>query len=220
MDALMIALTACFTAGAPTEVPETTTVECATTVSIANANPGNAGNGIWAYYLNVRHENRHAVPIWLVTRNGWYGEDRLPDSGRFDVGSEQPFTIHYALGPDKGGKGRALMMLMQPMGVKTSSSHNGFAAFLVPAHSSITIKELQVLSGKKISALEFWEASSIRVNGRTKLEDWFEDLPTSTANAYIPADTTWRWVFKPVPKEKWVTDVLVEPISKWSLPLK
>jgi len=165
--------------------------------------------------LEMRNSRDH--PVWLLTR--YSGDEPLPEKGDFQSGSDQPFGGQEYDGAAKGGEGKAVEVhfLGKP----------SFRAFYLPAKATIAFENFEVESWSDVTRVEFWEASSLRVNGRTPLEKWLPYPTLSDGAVVVPSGTDWKnldWDADKLrgradyPKEavKTVTAVVEK---KWTVPI-
>jgi hypothetical protein len=161
--------------------------------------------------------NRHDRPIWLLTR--YYGDKPLPREGPFRRGPDQPFGGQGYDGSAKGGHGKAVEVhfLGDPP----------FRAFRLPAKGAVTFEGYTVEAWSDIAAMEFWEVSSLLVNGRTPLEEWLPYPTACDGKALIPGGTDWTNLDWDPARLASRTDYPKEPVrtvtavvrKKWTVPL-
>ena len=165
--------------------------------------------------LNLR--NTHDQPVWLIT--GVYGDKPLPADGLFKSGLAQPFGGQGYDGSAKGGRGKAVEILFL--------GDPSFWAFRLPANATVGFGDYTIEAWSDIPAVEFWEVSSLLVNGRTPLEKWLPYPTLSDETAVIPAGTDWKNLdWDPVkltsrtdyPKEA-VKTVTATVLKKWTVPI-
>lgn len=127
--------------------------------------------------LVMRNPRDHAV--WLLT--GYYADQPLADKGVFQSNFDQPFGCDEYAGAAKGGKGKAVQIhfLGKP----------SFRAFYLPAQATVAFEDYPIESWSDVTGVEFWEASSVLVNGRTPLEKWLPYQTLNDENVVVPAKT-------------------------------
>jgi len=168
--------------------------------------------------VTLELRNTRDRPLWLVTR--YYGDEPLPADGRFQKGwAPQPFGGRGYDGAGAGGRGVAVEVhfLGEP----------SFRAFHLPAGATVRLEDYAVEAWSDVTEVEFWEASSLLVNGRTPLERWLPYPTLSDAKAAIPAGTGWKTLdWDPVrlasrtdyPREA-VTAITATVLKKWTIPI-
>lgn len=118
--------------------------------------------------LSVTNRSDHAV--WYITR--YYGDRPLPSKDPFQA--DMPWKTDYIIanaynGEQFGGKGK--FRTIGFLGADRPVSHS-FMAFLLPAGGHLQHDFFPIDSWSDITSLEVWEASALKVNGQTPLEDW------------------------------------------------
>jgi hypothetical protein len=165
--------------------------------------------------LEVRNPEDH--PVWLLTR--YYGDEPLAEKGEFKSGSDQPFGGQEYDGAAKGGKGKAVEVVFL--------GDRSFRAFYLPAGATVLFEDFGVECWSDIKEVEFWEASSLKVNGRTPLEKWLPYPTVSDAASVIPAGTDWQNLDWDADKLRSRTDYPKEAVKvvsavvekKWTVPI-
>src|SRR5262249_25075644 len=119
------------------------------------------------YDLALEMTNPRDHPVWLLLP--YYGDEVLPDKGAFQSNFDQPFGGPEYAGAARGGGGKAVEVhfLGDP----------SFRAFRLPARAKVALARFTVETWSDITQTQFVEASSLRVNDRTPLEEW---LPYTT----------------------------------------
>jgi RNA polymerase sigma factor (sigma-70 family) len=173
------------------------------------------------YHVKLEMTNRGPRPVWLLL--GYYGDAPLEADGRFTSaaadGRPQSFTGKYFDGDRNGGKGKVVEI--------DYIGKTGFRAFLLPPRAAVTFDDFGIEAWSAIRQFEVWEASALRVNGRTPLQDWLPYPTMSDQQARIPADTDWGnldWDAKALksrvdyPAER-VNSVAATVLRKWNVPI-
>jgi RNA polymerase sigma factor (sigma-70 family) len=134
------------------------------------------------YDLALEMTNPRDHPVWLLLP--YYGDEVLPDKGVFKSNFDQPFGGEDYDGGPNGGEGKAVEIhfLGDP----------SFRAFRLPAKAKVAFARFGVETWSHIARTQFAEASSLRVNDRTPLEEWLPYATLCDRTASIPAGTDWR----------------------------
>ena len=168
--------------------------------------------------VDLAIENRHDFPVWFVF--GYWGNELLPYDGDFSskYEGERPFD---AAEYDEG-KGRIVIV-----------SHNGkdlFKAIFLPSRAKLHWGDFVIEDHASLRFLDVWEVSSLKVNGKMPLEDWFPFSISSSKSAevlgrmYSGKQKYLDWYHdqsrdaKPYPAEK-VVSVKAIPIRRYVLDL-
>lgn len=163
--------------------------------------------------INVRDR-----PVWLVTRD--WGDEPLTGSGKFaeqQDGTPQVFSGQGYNGKTGGGTGEAVLVRY---------TDNFRAVYLAPK-ATVRFERYTIKSWKDVEWFEVWEASALRVNGRTPLDQWLPYRTRNEGDAVIPAHTDWdnlgwdRKTSQPrkdYPNER-IEFVQADVIKKWLVPI-
>ncbi|MFL5341885.1 MAG: WD40 repeat domain-containing protein, partial [Gemmataceae bacterium] len=138
-----------------------------------------------AFHVKLEMTNPGDKPIWLLL--GYY-RDLLPSrTGKFTSeaadGQPQCFTGKYFDGEKKGGQGKAIEI--------SYIGGDGFRAFHLPPRSAMTFDDFAIESWSDIKWIDVLEASELRVNGKTPLQEWLPYPTMSDQQVRIPANTDW-----------------------------
>ncbi|AMV25873.1 ECF RNA polymerase sigma factor SigE [Gemmata sp. SH-PL17] len=169
-------------------------------------------------YVSLELTNPRNEPVWLLTR--YSGDKPLPESGKFYAteGTPQAFLGDSYSGTKDGGIGEAVRV----------SLIGGFHAFYLAPEATVRFDRYPIECWKDVDQLEVWEVPTLRVNGRTALDEWLPYRTKSDVNVRVPAGapaTNLDWDARTAksrtdyPKER-VEFVRAEPVRKWLLPIK
>ncbi len=137
-----------------------------------------------SYFVKLLLANPSDKALWLLLP--YYGSGPLKADARFTPssnGEPQCFVGKQFNGGKNQGEGTAIEIAL--IGEK------GFRAFRLPPHASIQFDRFPIEAWKNVNKMELWEASELRVNGKTALENWLPYSTLSAAKARIPANTDW-----------------------------
>jgi RNA polymerase sigma factor (sigma-70 family) len=135
------------------------------------------------FHVGLTLRNRRDEPVWFLLP--YDGDRPMPADGQFKNtgGTALPLEGEAYDGDKVGGQGRA---------VEVTFLGDGFHAFRLPPAGSLTIADYPLECWSDVRRVEVWEASELRVNGRTPLEDWLPYKTLSNARTVIPFWTNWR----------------------------
>ena len=133
-----------------------------------------------AYTLRLTMSNPHNRPTWLLFR--YWGDKPLESSGVFPGTGEvrTPFGGRGYRGKD----GEAVEVRLY--------GGNGFVAYQLPAHGTLTFEGFAVEAWGPINEVEVWEASALLVDGRTALEAWLPYNTLSGKGVVVPRGADWE----------------------------
>ena len=133
--------------------------------------PGKPPERFYGLKLTLRNRGDH--PRWFVLPG--FGDDRLGDKTVRDTYvNGVPFEAARYVG--EGGS----------VIVVSFHGRDSLRLILLPAHATVRFERYELAAWKDIAAFDAWEASSILVNGRTRLEDWLPYRVASDARLVIP----------------------------------
>lgn len=130
-------------------------------------------------HLGIELENPSAEARWLLV--SFSRELRLPKDGKFAADPEGALPLFVL--EAKEGKGRAAMIgfLGDPR----------FTAFYLPAGARVLLEDFELPSVEDLSEIDWLEAKSLRVNGKSPLEKWLPVPVESTHGTKIGKDAMW-----------------------------
>jgi hypothetical protein len=115
------------------------------------------------YFVTLELTNPRDQPVWLLTR--YWGDKPLKESGKFgDSGGGKPQMFVGARydGKTGGGKGEAVQVTYV----------GAFHTFYLAPKTTVRFERYEIECWEDIKHFEFWEVSSLLVNGRTALHKW------------------------------------------------
>ncbi len=166
-------------------------------------------------HLAVELENAAAEPRWLLI--SFSREWRLPKDGKFSADPEGGLPFFVLEAKDDKNNGRAAMIgfLGDPR----------FTAFFLPAGAKVVFDDFEFPSVEDLSELDWLEAKTLLVNGKTGLDKWLPGPLQSTNGTKLGKDATWTDALRDeksgepkadVPKEK-VTTVMAHVVRSGRL---
>jgi hypothetical protein len=205
---------------ATTEVSKVNTDKddgCGVVIKLLNVAPGKPPQRI--YRVKLQMMNRHSEPLWFVFR--LYGDNSLPDSGRFPGYDykRQPFssTQYTEKARNKSSKAVVINFL----------GEDGFTALRLPEGGQVILDYFVFSAFAEVSTFEVWEVNSLLVNGKTPVENWLPYKVTSDKSVHLgehETSTSLDWDKKisnyreDYPNEK-VDFVIAQPVKKCILTL-
>jgi hypothetical protein len=122
------------------------------------------------FFVRLSITNRRDQPVWYITR--YYGDKPLPKEEPFQASS--PWKKTYVIGNAYNGErygGRGKFRTISFLGADRPVSHS-FFAFLLPAGGHLEHDFFPIDAWSDITSWEVWEASALKINGQTPLQDW------------------------------------------------
>jgi hypothetical protein len=113
-------------------------------------------------HLQVKLMNRQSKPIWLLLRH----RDSFPPTGQFACEKLEKHCFSTMQLWDGGSKQQGKVVLITFLGVET------FRAIHIPAGGDIILGNYIMTTLGPVTDFEVWEVDSLRVNGKTPLEEW------------------------------------------------
>jgi len=164
-------------------------------------------------------ENRHDFPVWFVFADA--GNQLLRYDGKFSA-DDRYGKVPFEASEYNEGKGSAIFV--------NCFGDDGFLAVLLPAQGHFHFGGFSVEGGTPLRFFDVWEVKSLKVNGKTPLQQWLPYPVSSSPSVgiaggmYSGQQDNLKWLHertpdaKPYPDEE-VKTVIAEPIGRYVMPL-
>jgi hypothetical protein len=166
--------------------------------------------------VDLRLKNLHDYPVWFLISKG---NEVLRYDAHFysDYRPDPMLTNKLPFGAEEYNEGRGSAIIVDHYG------RNGFRAILLPAKGELRFQGFEVYAFDPPRVIDIWEAKSLKVNGKTPLEEWLPYPVTSSTSVeikgrmYSGKQRVLGHDQKPQPTEE-VKTIVCEPLSRQIVP--